>query len=122
MDINSFRTLRMVLQSTDEAIAAMDPIGTEISIKDRKYREIPADGFRDDVGHFMRLHNEPNFRGYIYPPTTCDNTRCPMYNGGRWMFVFHMDGELYKNTWSFKLDDHAIDTECGDHSWLDAIS
>lgn len=121
MDLRSFKTLKKILQSPKENIEAMDPIGYDIDMRTRRHTPLEVNEFREDVAHYIRLHSEANFRGYMYPPTTCDNHKCPMYNGQRWTFVFYMDGESYKHSWSFKSDDNAIDTECGDHSWLPGI-
>lgn len=121
MDINTFKTLKKVLQSTSDEILAMCPEGWDIDVATRKHRKLDIDEFQRTVGDYIRNSTNESFRGYTLPPTTCDHKRCPMYNGNQWILVFHMHGEGYKLQWYFTLDDHAIDTECGDHAWLEAI-
>ncbi len=118
MDLNCFMALKDVLQATNEDIEAMQPMGFDIDIAKRKYTELPIKEFYFDAGHFMRLARDPAFRGYMIAPTTCNEPNCPMYNGGKWLFSFHMHGEPYKREWTFVSNKHMVDTMCGDHSWL----
>lgn len=119
MDLSCFMALRQVLQSTPEQIEAMEPRGYDVDFATKRVRDLPATDVRYDASSFMRLFKEQNFRGWIVPPTTCDNVRCPMHNGQRWFFEFYLQGEPYKRQWTFYLEQHMTDTQCGDHSWLD---
>ena len=121
MDVNTFKTLKKVLLSTPDEILMMCPEGYDIDVATKKYRQLDVDEFKRTVGDYVRNAHDAGFRGYTLQPTTCNHSRCPMYNGNRWSLMFHMHGEAYKVQWFFTLDDHAIDTECGDHSWLEAI-
>jgi hypothetical protein len=114
--------LRGVLQATNEQIETMQPMGFDITIATRRYIELPIKEFCFDAGHFMRLARDPAFKGYMIAPTTCNEPNCPMYNGGKWLFSFHMYGEPHKREWTFVSDEHKIDTMCGDHSWLQGRS
>lgn len=121
MDMKTFQTLKKVLQARPAEIAEMCPEGWDIDVATKRMHKLDIDEFRETVGHYIRNATDASFRGYTLQPTTCTNKRCPMYNGNRWMLLFHMHGEGYKLQWYFTMDDTAIDTECGDHSWLESI-
>ena len=122
MNTHQLAMLRTLALMSKEELSKLNIKGRDIHDVTRKvtYRDqkgVETD-FLVDLKFAMRHHRDPEWKGYLVAPSTCDYPSCPFHTGRTFVYVFDYKG-WGKTEWMWDAPDgEGVDSGCGDHSWL----
>lgn len=122
MNTHQLAMLRTLALMGKDELSKLNIKGRDIHDVTRKvtYRDqkgVETD-FLVDLKFAMRHHRDPEWKGYLVAPSTCDNPSCPFHTGRTFVYVFDYKG-WGKTEWMWDAPDgEGVDSGCGDHSWL----